>query len=214
MISTHAPRTGSDIKPPTERGNDYISTHAPRTGSDFPTHHQSILPLYFNPRSPHGERHVRQPETPAQLDFNPRSPHGERPKRIVCCRLTAYFNPRSPHGERRESESPARNTAEISTHAPRTGSDLAIRSWESRLTFQPTLPARGATDGLATTISVQEYFNPRSPHGERLQKAPLPTVENISTHAPRTGSDQIMPCLTIDCHISTHAPRTGSDLKG
>ena len=56
----------------------------------------------------------------------------------------------------------------ISTHAPRTGSDLALSSTlgEDRK-FQPTLPARGATDDLVTRMYAY----------------------GISTHAPRTGSD-------------------------
>ena len=80
LISTHAPRTGSDRSrrargntrscdfnprsPHGERrtsagfgsGSESISTHAPRTGSDF---HRSELwswTTHFNPRSPHGER--------------------------------------------------------------------------------------------------------------------------------------------------------------
>ena len=33
-----------------------ISIHAPRTGSDHTGHHEGAWELYFNPRSPHGER--------------------------------------------------------------------------------------------------------------------------------------------------------------
>ena len=55
------------------------------------------------------------------------------------------------------------------------------------------------------------YFNPRSPHGERLYLR-LPNGEvKISTHAPRTGSDEITAVLFCFTSISTHAPRTGSD---
>ena len=78
--------------------------------------------------------------------------------------------------------------------------------------FQSTLPARGATrtikksckniwisihaprtgsDAVKVRKSLQFfYFNPRSPHGERLAARPLlvPTMP-ISIHAPRTGSD-------------------------
>ena len=55
-----------------------------------------------------------------------------------------------------------------STHAPRTGSDLAMNSvGAGQLQFQPTLPARGATR--------------RERQGGH--------ADHISTHAPRTGSD-------------------------
>ena len=60
----------------------------------------------------------------------------------------------------------------ISTHAPRTGSDirLAISQW------------------------LAENFNPRSPHGERHARDAVARLDDdISTHAPRTGSDMPRP---------------------
>ena len=55
--------------------------------------------------------------------------------------------------------------------------------------FQPTLPARGAT--LEETQMIQDF--------------------EISTHAPRKGSDVIWPPVRPPIIISTHAPRKGSD---
>ena len=58
----------------------------------------------------------------------------------------------------------------ISIHAPRTGSDPtpAMSSWKAA------------------------YFNPRSPHGERLLRVVQKlNVLRISIRAPRTGSDNI-----------------------
>ena len=101
--------------------------------------------------------------------------------------------------------------------------------------FQPTLPARGATRRLAEYCYRTQNFNPRSPHGERLVvDAEQMRLINISTHAPRTGSDAatlgdayfgdlFQPTLpargatfqfnggALTAVISTHAPRTGSD---
>ena len=56
----------------------------------------------------------------------------------------------------------------ISTHAPRTGSDVcATDDSRSQIAFQPTLPARGAT-GVKFRLNLTHIdFNPRSPHGER-----------------------------------------------
>ena len=146
-ISTHAPRTGSDTKrlealegrkkfQPTlpARGATLlrqwrfrwrrISTHAPRTGSDKPS---ATIPDdvdNFNPRSPHGERRALAQPTGRHADFNPRSPHGERQI------LAEMENAKE----------------DISTHAPRTGSDGIERRFFGRVgKFQPTLPARGAT---------------------------------------------------------------------
>ena len=124
--------------------------------------------------------------------------------------------------------------------------------------FQSTLPARGATnlsldmifsdcnisihapregsDTLSTDIGLfGNYFNPRSPRGERLSTiADTFSTLSISIHAPREGSDNSPPVRTgsksnfnprsprgerhglfqaikvID-GISIHAPREGSD---
>ena len=79
----------------------------------------------------------------------------------------------------------------ISIHAPRTGSD------ETR---------RNVTD-------ISEYFNPRSPHGERLPNfSSIWSTIGISIHAPRTGSDADRILSNMRQIISIHAPRTGSDL--
>ena len=170
----------------------------------------------FNPRSPHGERLCASQIVRRARYFNPRSPHGERrkpqrkaPRRLafqstlpargatgkVCADSAryGYFNPRSPHGERlsviwEEIEEAnisihaprtgsdvhvcevVHNAAHISIHAPRTGSDgffrVALRLF---LQFQSTLPARGATAARLCQLHCSRYFNPRSPHGERRQ---------------------------------------------
>ena len=57
---------------------------------------------------------------------------------------------------------------QISIHAPRTGSDTAPHQQTRRHpAFQSTLPARGATIHLIVPHTIDENFNPRSPHGER-----------------------------------------------
>ena len=56
-ISIHAPRTGSDPLGRIQHHRREISIHAPRTGSDLPERKERRRHCYFNPRSPHGERH-------------------------------------------------------------------------------------------------------------------------------------------------------------
>ena len=112
---------------------------------------------------------------------------------------------------------------------------MGSASTRRNATFQPTLPARGATPQITSKSSVVADFNPRSPHGERRRRFPsLRTRRGISTHAHRTGSDgcpaligqfflEFQPTLpargatvssrgcAVKFAISTHAPRTGSD---
>ena len=125
--------------------------------------------------------------------------------------------------------------------------------------FQSTLPARGATSSICylhqlplisihaprtgsdmwrrARMSSLRDFNPRSPHGERLNavspegnlilfQSTLPArgatgrskmttlTRDISIHAPRTGSDvDFSGLMEKSILISIHAPRTGSDNK-
>ncbi len=103
MISIHAPRTGSDFFPDYGKRLRHISIHAPRTGSD------SIRPsrisgyTYFNPRSPHGERHTLLAHNAKILTISIHAPRtGSDKFNLHTARNILYFNPRSPHGERRE----------------------------------------------------------------------------------------------------------------
>ena len=241
MISVHAPRTGSDAQGHTcyahraqfqstlpARGATAriasitavkeISIHAPRTGSDKTVVSTSSNRLNFNPRSPHGERReLRALQRDVHEHFNPRSPHGERRFGITNYFSKSYFNPRSPHGERQLQDEIVTVVFSISIHAPRTGSDTPterriIWVWQ----FQSTLPARGATTKIAKTHGSRQYFNPRSPHGERPTRQAYPFRRKpISIHAPRTGSDALLDfCCFFVANISIHAPRTGSDNMG
>ena len=140
----------------------------PARGATFSLPSMACWMMYFNPRSPHGERHQHQrghkryyrfqstlPARGATYSirmrlydcnhFNPRSPHGERPPVPGAKPFLIYFNPRSPHGERQEGFS----------------------LFNHQVPFQSTLPARGATTCLQPPSNRLRYFNPRSPHGER-----------------------------------------------
>ena len=58
--------------------NFKISIHAPLTGSDSIWVLGPLTALYFNPRSPYGERHGIRDSQQMGSYFNPRSPYGER----------------------------------------------------------------------------------------------------------------------------------------
>ena len=101
--------------------------------------------------------------------------------------------------------------------------------------FQSTLPARGATSRFLLFGQHRYYFNPRSPHGERLLfifvkiieikfQSTLPargatrqSAENCSksrrfqSTLPARGATKYCISNAISGCISIHAPRTGSD---
>ena len=146
-ISIHAPRTGSDKAIWDELCKMRISIHAPRTGSDD--------------------------------------------ERRIPCRFRLLFQSTLPARGATLIQPPRKRYPSISIHAPRTGSDVRNQMRANRaIQFQSTLPARGATASKTRCVcsrrfqstlpargatvedlfggEVDGYFNPRSPHGERL----------------------------------------------
>ena len=146
-----------------------ISTHAPRTGSDSFVANDYAAVALFQPTLPArgATTKVRYPWT--ELSISTHAPRtGSDRYYVEGGRIIYDFNPRSPHGERRWHNKTSGN-ANI---------------------FQPTLPARGATPSGSREPAGRKHFNPRSPHGERLVECvSSANAHQISTHAPRTGSD-------------------------
>ena len=155
-----------------------ISTHAPRVGSDYHQLHRCAGTGDFNPRSPRGERRrKRRSKRPSSYYFNPRSPRGERLTRpAVLVSLAgisthaprvgsdlgcwakvsawAYFNPRSPRGERPGRYTNGADTVYFNPRSPRgerQGSTIQILDL---IQFQPTLPAG---ERLATLAALSTY---------------------------------------------------------
>ena len=168
-----------------------ISIHAPRTGSDV-LHPASVkFVRYFNPRSPHGERHCKPISRRGIVTFQSTLPA----RGATSLRFTT-----SSHTIKFQSTLPARGATE------------ATSKYRIQWAFQSTLPARGATLECAAVAYREKDFNPRSPHGERQSEiVRLIAWLQISIHAPRTGSDSIVLMCGTDGRISIHAPRTGSD---
>ena len=126
VISTHAPRTGSDIP-----DADYslqrvcISTHAPRTGSDGRVACAGARGSDFNPRSPHGERRFSPFSIRSTMSFQPTLPaRGATSVRLSTMQASSRFQPTLPARGATIMASEVKSTYCISTHAPRTGSDL------------------------------------------------------------------------------------------
>ena len=74
-------------------------------------------------------------------------------------------------------------------------------------------PVWGATFAFPWICFDLQYFNPRSPWGERrFKRNLLSSTPIISIHAPRGGSDPLIKFLVKVLDISIHAPRGGSDV--
>ena len=146
-----------------------ISIHAPREGSDWKPPVERAFIMYFNPRPPRGERLMVRIQIVVVIMISIHAPR-EGSDSSVCREYPAsrYFNPRPPRGERHvarkiklshwqfQSTPPARGATRckyhlgrkenISIHAPREGSDTLMDTYSSQ---------------------ISNNFNPRPPRGER-----------------------------------------------
>ena len=167
----------------------------------------------FNPRSPHGERLFAQDVEFLDSAFQSTLPaRGATRGRV---RALPHFRI-SIHAPRTGSDDTSKGYVLIAikfqSTLPARGATRMRALLRSGVQFQSTLPARGATGNTKLTVSPAKisihaprtgsdhaccqspretgYFNPRSPHGERLAtRIPVDTHSIISIHAPRTGSD-------------------------
>ena len=102
----------------------------------------------------------------------------------------SYFNPRSPRGERRVKFKQHIASSSISTLAPREGSDdITGITNNGRHNFNPRSP-RGERQSRGCTPSMERGFQPSLPaRGATEFWYPRYSVVFISTLAPREGSD-------------------------
>ena len=151
--------------------NQTISIHAPRVGSDPAITGTGTSPLYFNPRSPCGERLPEHMIDAAGVVFQSTLP-------VWGATISLGY---------------MLIVIRISIHAPRVGSDLI--TFSSRIAlydFNPRSPC-GERLSRNQTTRIATYFNPRSPCGERPESAEYKNIgKSISIHAPRVGSDMLL----------------------
>ena len=153
-----------------------ISIHAPRTGSDATDGRCTTIARHFNPRSPHGERLLENAKKELAKKFQSTLPaRGATLQRQHIAAGIPHFNPRSPHGERPCSARRCGLLRPISIHAPRTGSDgiCIVFSFRQYGRISIHAPRTGSDNSPRHAAVKSSNFNPRSPHGERLQAHPL-----------------------------------------
>ena len=192
IISIHAPRTGSDDKkeqrragkadfnPRSPHGERQIKPGNPRRKEDF------------NPRSPHGERHCTTPRLPPRGTFQSTLPARGATHMPGKDEHDGQFQSTLPARGATLSIAVVVPAPLFQSTLPARGATFGGVQWSStRMPFQSTLPARGATSRKPETMRkmiisihaprtgsdqryavmqrIKNYFNPRSPHGERLR---------------------------------------------
>ena len=184
-ISIHAPRMGSDDGVEMFGDDTAISIHAPRMGSDIHGYGLRKPVSDFNPRSPHGERRIRLSRFLLRLRFQSTLPAWgatTKPRHKPSPPLISIHAPRMGSDRKRR---PRRYALYISIHAPRMGSDN--RRWRNE---------RGRIN-----------FNPRSPHGERLNKFFIADIQHkFQSTLPAWGATS---CNNLDFNgMSYFNPRS------
>ena len=102
----------------------------------------------------------------------------------------------------------------ISIHAPRTGSDEGEREYKKALSISIHAPRTGSDHSQLCGRKPAEYFNPRSPHGERRDIYAYNCAgKNFNPRSPHGERHSDMDMDMPTGIISIHAPRTGSDSK-
>ena len=99
----------------------------------------------------------------------------------------------SIHAPRTGSDPPssaATRASSISIHAPRTGSDVSgmVLTYPHGA-FQSTLPARGATAAVGKYRASIQFQSTLPARGATREDVVQGFIDDISIHAPRTGSD-------------------------
>ena len=188
----------------------------------------------FNPRSPHGERRYCDFGHDDTSSFQPTLPArgatGHH-RRAPCVRGISTHAPRTGSDAGVSAQALSQT---ISTHAPRTGSDCQRNGKAGRLIdfnprsphgerplfdsarvsfdkFQPTLPARGATQS-ATPLRTSAAFQPTLPaRGATFATQRKAGLSLFQPTLPARGATLRIRLVFRSRRISTHAPRTGSD---
>ncbi len=188
-ISIHSPRMGRDSEPcglcafnPLSYSRVAISIHSPRMGRDTIPAVNGELLTNFNPLSPHGERlscslagdtvstiSIHSPRMGRDIQKPPMAtpPHGETQLARVGDLAISIHSPRM--GRDQTSWEEVRAMQEISIHSPRMGRDLTQVNFFG-IIFDISIhsPRMGRDPILMMLNANPDYFNPLSPHGERL----------------------------------------------
>ena len=146
-----------------------ISIHAPREGSDAERARPSRRArLHFNPRSPRGERHAvrRRGTDGAGISIHAPREGSDTPQEVIE-HGDENFNPRSPRGERRSVWGSLRHRWRFQSTLPARGATVSLGFAPSSLAISIHAPREGSDTETRAPKTKGEYFNPRSPRGER-----------------------------------------------
>ena len=213
-ISIHAPLAGSDDHKRCHHvRDDRFQSTLPSRGATGIIDVTSVFINDFNPRSPRGERRLDPRTMSSEQRFQSTLPSrgatAERDGLPWSRRISIH----APLAGSDQGIAYSDRRLKISIHAPLAGSDSIPAALLTTPTiFQSTLPSRGATAAAAGTLHPFQYFNPRSPRGERrMIRYSLERAQGFQSTLPSRGATKDWESGRGVCDISIHAPLAGSD---
>ena len=192
-------------------GSLFQSTLPLRGATCFNAGHADGAPN-FNPRSPYGERHTAGIQSVEPVDFNPRSPYGERLYTIGTKQNQKKFQSTLPLRERPRWSSGRVAMRIFQSTLPLRGATTRVWFWMMKKAefnprppygerllvfgrningsiFQSTLPLRGATNPPIPALWLPQFQSTLPLRGATGEEYFLKFSQEISIHAPLTGSD-------------------------
>ena len=167
-ISIHSPHTGRDAKCPGEYPTISISIHSPHTGRDVNVCALSPADAFQSTLPTRGETVIVTGGNQGRA-ISIHSPHtGRDGQDHYTTFFPGYFNPLSPHGERHRRAILDNVRQSISIHSPHTGRDFCRPARAAIQSISIHSPHTGRDSDAARIQAPRRYFNPLSPHGERL----------------------------------------------
>ena len=148
-----------------------ISIHAPRVGSNLLIYSKSAMMLDFNPRSPCGERLTQRVLVVTSLPFQSTLPVWGATSADSPTVFGTRFQSTLPVWGATSRRRKRPQICHISIHAPRVGSDSRRRKRPQICHISIHAPRVGSDPLWWASFSRPSYFNPRSPCGERHNKA-------------------------------------------
>ena len=122
------------------------------------------------------------------------------------------FNPRSPHGERPGPHSTNKNAISFQSTLPARGATVVVKVPICRAAISIHAPRTGSDEHDLSVPCLRRQFQSTLPaRGATNHNSRSSYACHISIHAPRTGSDSPDESRERNRPISIHAPRTGSD---
>ena len=169
----------------------------------------------FNPRSPHGERrgHPEMDQSRRRISIHAPRTGSDTSSPALCC-PRSHFNPRSPHGERPlffcRCGCPLTFQSTLPARGA-TGDDLLRVLLDQ---FQSTLPARGATSQDTSSHAPPLFQSTLPARGATASGQFLANMAVFQSTLPARGATGLHGNAHAGGNISIHAPRTGSDHRG